>query len=168
VAVINGVYAARFKSWIGGQGLSKNITWSNIRSYNVSFPIFVTQTYFNQGSSQTQLETGGVVGRPNNSTVVMKYFTWVNFTGTINTFSPGDGSCVTDPCWYNADLPDLKHTEAIIVGCNTNSSCSNFVTKNIELFPQDMEAPTVVCFNATAALNPKLGFDCRNATFIPM
>jgi hypothetical protein len=98
----------------------------------------------------------------------MKDFTWTNFTGTINTFRPGDGNCVTDPCWYNAGLPDLKHTEAIIVECNTNSSCSNFVTKNIELFPQDMEAPTVVCFNAMAALNPKLGFDCRNGTFIPM
>jgi Glycosyl hydrolases family 28 len=168
VTVINGVYAARFKSWVGGQGLAQNITWSNIRSYNVSFPIFVTQTYFNQGSSQTQLENGAVVGRPNNATVVMKDFTWANFTGTINTFRPGDGSCVTDPCWYNVGLPNLKHTEAIIVECNTNSSCSNFVTKNIELFPQDMAVPTVVCFNATAALNPNLGFDCRNGTFLPM
>ncbi|KAH8773217.1 pectin lyase fold/virulence factor [Hyaloscypha finlandica] len=168
VAVINGVYAARFKSWIGGQGLAKNITWSNSRSYNVSFLIFVTQMYFNQGSSQIYLENGTVVGRSNNSTVVMKDFTWTNFTGTINTFRPGDGSCVPDPCWYNAGLPDLKHTEAIIVECNTNSSCTNFVTKNIELFPQDMEDPTVVCFNAMAALNPKLGFDCRNGTFILM
>jgi hypothetical protein len=57
----------------------------------------------------------------------------------------------------------LKHTEAIIVERNTNSSCSNFVTKNIKLFPQNMEAPTVVCFNATAALNPKLEFDCSNS-----
>jgi hypothetical protein len=83
VAVINGVYAARFKSWIGGQALAKNITWSNIRSYNVSFPTFVTQTYFNQGSSQTQLENGAVGGRPNNSTVVMKDFTWANFTARL-------------------------------------------------------------------------------------
>jgi polygalacturonase len=168
VTVINGVYAARFKSWIGGQGLAKNITWSNIRTYNVTFPIFVTQTYFNQGSSQTQLENGATSGRPNNATVVMEHFTWANFTGTINTFNPGDGSCVTDPCWYNVGLPDLKHTEAVIVECNTNSSCSNFVTENIELFPQNMEAPTVVCFNATAALNPKLGFSCKNGTLIPM
>ncbi|KAE9378302.1 glycoside hydrolase family 28 protein [Stipitochalara longipes BDJ] len=168
VTVINGVYASRFKSWIGGQGLAKNITWSNIRTYNVTFPIFVTQTYFNQGSSQTQLESGAVVGRPNNATVVMEDFTWANFTGTINTFSPGDGSCVTDPCWYNVGLPDLQHTEAIIVECSTNSSCSNFVTENVEVFPQDMSAPTVVCFNATAALNPKLGFDCSNGTFIPV
>lgn len=94
--VINAVYAARFKSWVGGQGIATNVTWSNIRVYNVTFPIFVTQTYTNQGSAQTQLENGAVVGRPNNSSVVMKNFKWENFTGTINTFNPGDGSCVTD------------------------------------------------------------------------
>ena len=96
VTVINAVYAARFKSWEGGQGLAKNITWSNIRTYNVTFPIFVTQTYINQGSAQTQLENGTTTSRPNNSTVVMQDFTWANFTGTINAFKPGDGSCVTD------------------------------------------------------------------------
>lgn len=96
VTVINAVYAARFKSWIGGQGLAQNVSWTNIRSYNVSFPIFITQSYFNQGSAQTQIENGTTTGRPNNSSVVMKNFRWENFTGTINSFQPGDGSCVTD------------------------------------------------------------------------
>jgi hypothetical protein len=71
------------------QGLAKNVTWSNIRTYNVTFPIFVTQTYFNQGS-------GSASERPNNSSVDMQDFTWENFAGTINTFNPGDGSCVTN------------------------------------------------------------------------
>lgn len=167
ITVVNAVYAARFKSWVGGQGLAKNITWSNIRTYNVTFPIFVTQTYINQGSAQTQLENGTVVGRPNNSTVNMEDFTWTNFVGTINTFSPGDGSCVTDPCWYNVGLPALSHTEAIILECNTNVSCSNFEMSNIQLYPQSLAAPTVICMNATAALNPKLGFACKNGTFVP-
>ena len=83
---MNGVYASRFKSWIGGQGLAQNITWSNIRVYNVTFPIFVTQTYINQGGSQTQLEDGSVGDRPNNSTVNMHNFTWANFTGTCCLF----------------------------------------------------------------------------------
>ena len=96
ITVISAVYAARFKSWIGGQGLAKNISWTNMRVYNVTFPIFVTQTYFNQGSSQTQIGNGAVEDRPNNATVDMTDFTWANFTGTINTFQPGDGSCVTD------------------------------------------------------------------------
>lgn len=53
VTVIDAVYASRFKSWMGGRGIAKNITWKNIRVYNVNFPIFVTQSYSNQGSSQT-------------------------------------------------------------------------------------------------------------------
>lgn len=32
ITVVNGVYGARFKSWEGGQGLAKNVTWSNIRT----------------------------------------------------------------------------------------------------------------------------------------
>jgi hypothetical protein len=133
----------------------------------VTFPIFVTQTYINQGSSQTQLENGEVVGRPNNSSVNMQDFTWANFTGTINTFKPGDGSCASDPCWYNVGLPDLTHTEAVIIECNTNSSCQNFALENVQIFPQSLEAPTVVFLNATAELNPKLGFACANGTFVP-
>lgn len=168
VTVINAVYAARFKSWIGGQGLAKNVTWSNIRTHNVTFPIFVTQTYYNQGSNQTQLENGETIGRPNNSTVQMSDFRWENFTGSINTFRPGDGSCVTDPCWYDAGLPNLNHTEAMIMECNTNSSCRNFATKDIHVFSQREEATTVICLNATAKLNPSLGFDCRNGTYIPL
>ncbi|KAF2097651.1 pectin lyase-like protein [Rhizodiscina lignyota] len=165
ITVVNGVYASRFKSWEGGQGLAKNVTWSNIRAYNVTFPIFVTQTYLNQGSNQTQLENGATSGRPNNATVNMEDFTWANFTGTINTFMPGDGSCVSDPCWYNVGLPNLQHTEAIIIECNTNVSCKSFVLENIELIPQSLDAPTMVCINATSSLNPGLGVDCVNGTY---
>lgn len=167
ITVINAVYAARFKSWLGGQGLARNISWSNIRVYNVSFPIFVTQTYINQGSTQTQLENGATAARPNNATVVMEDFSWSNFTGTINTFQHGDRSCVTDPCWYDVGLPGLRWTEAVIIECNTNVSCRNFALSNIQVFPQSMAAPTVVCMNATASLNPHLGFYCANGTFVP-
>ncbi|KAK4938273.1 hypothetical protein LTR10_021252 [Elasticomyces elasticus] len=168
ITVISAVYASRFKSWIGGEGLAKNITWSNLRVYNVTFPIFVTQTYVNQGSPQTQLQNGTTTGRPNNSTVNMQGFTWANITGTINSFNPGDGSCVSDPCWYNVGLPNLSQTEAIIVECNTNSSCKDFVFDNIQVFPETMQAATVICMNATAALNPDLGFKCDNGTYVPL
>ena len=75
ITVVNAVYASRFKSWVGGQGLAKNISWTNMRVYNVTFPIFVTQTYINQGGSQTQSGNGGVEGRKNNATVNMEDFT---------------------------------------------------------------------------------------------
>ena len=186
VTVIDAVYASRFKSWEGGQGLASNISWTNIRVYNVTFPIFVTQTYLNQGSKQTQSGNGATQGRPNNATVNMENLTWANFTGTINTFKPGDGSCasnvsiaallhrgcgyaddVTQPCWYNVGLPNLTHTETTIVECNTAESCKDFTFKNIDVVPQTLARPKVICFNATAELNPKLGFDCANGTYIP-
>ncbi|KAF2150209.1 glycoside hydrolase family 28 protein [Myriangium duriaei CBS 260.36] len=165
---VNSLYGARFKSWIGGQGLAKNVTWSNIRLYNVTQPILVTQTYTNQGSNQTQLTPGQVTGRPNNSSVLMQDFNFINFTGSINSYQPGDGSCVTDPCWYDTGLTQLDGTQAVIVECNTNSSCKNFRFENIQVWPQKDEPASVVCINATAALNPKLGFDCRNGTFVPL
>ncbi|ROW07294.1 hypothetical protein VMCG_03698 [Cytospora schulzeri] len=160
ITVVNGVYAARFKSWLGGQGLVKNITWSNVKVYNVTFPIYVTQTYYNQDSA--------LIGVATNQSVQMADFTWEDFTGTINSFSPGDGSCVSDPCWYNVGLPNLQHTESIIIECSTTASCQNFVLKNIEVFPQTLEPPTIICIDATESLNPDLGTYCRNGTFIPL
>lgn len=59
------------------------------------------------------------------------------------------------------------HTEAVVVECNTEQSCKNFEFTNIEVFPQSLDVPSVVCINATAALNPNLGFDCANGTFVP-
>ncbi|KAJ6157760.1 exopolygalacturonase C [Penicillium chermesinum] len=141
VTAINALYGARFKSWIGGQGLAKNITWSNMRMYNVTFPVFVTQTYSNQGSSQTQLVNGAVTGRVNNASVMMEDFTWSGFTGQPTPTSP------------EMDLAYPSHVE-----CNTNSSCKGFQTKDIHIIPQSVSPATVICMNATAALNPKLGF----------
>ncbi|KAE8382845.1 putative exopolygalacturonase C [Aspergillus bertholletiae] len=157
VTVVDALYAARFKSWTGGQGLVKNVTWKNIRVYNVTFPIFVTQSYYDQSVSRD--------GASAESSVMMEDFTWEDFSGSINSYQPGDGSCATDPCWYNAGLPNLKHTEAVIIECNTDKSCKNFATKNIQLYPQALEPASVICMKATAELNPNLGFSCGNGTF---
>ncbi|KAF2433893.1 putative exopolygalacturonase C [Tothia fuscella] len=157
ITVKDSIYAARFKSWVGGYGLAKNITWSNIRVENVSMPIFVTQTYYNQATSIAQLD--------GNSSVQMEDFTWTNFTGTINSLNPGDGSCVSEPCWYNTGLADLKHTEAVIIECSSERSCKNFALKGIDMRPQGMDPASVICMKAMAASNPKLGFECKNGTF---
>jgi polygalacturonase len=42
VIVNNSLYAARFKSWTGGNGLAKNITWENISFNDVMFPVNVS------------------------------------------------------------------------------------------------------------------------------
>ena len=52
--------------------------------------------------------------------------------------------------------------------CNTNTSCKNFAVSNIDVFPQSLDASTVICLNASAELNPSLGFDCANGTYIPL
>ncbi|RAL02892.1 putative extracellular exo-polygalacturonase [Aspergillus ibericus CBS 121593] len=161
VTVIDGLYAARFKSWSGGQGLVKNVTWNNIRVYNVTFPIYVTQSYTDQGASSSSTVNAS-------SAVMMEDFTWSDFSGSINTYQPGDGSCVSDPCWYNVGLPNLKHTEALILECHTTQSCSDFVTANLQLYPQSLEPASVICMDATAALNAELGFECRNGTYDPL
>jgi len=70
-------------------------------------------------------------------------------------------------CWYNVGLPDLTHKEAVIIECNTNSSCRNFALQNIQLFPQDGSSPLAICLNCTAANNPRLGFAGVNGTFVP-
>ena len=161
VTVATGLYAARFKSWSGGQGLAQNITWSNIRAYNVSFPIFVTQVYYNQASGSSP-GTGANVTQAVN----MNDFTWANFTGTINSYQSGDTSCVSDPCWYDIGLPDnLNHTEAIIIQCATDSSCQNFSIENIQLFPQSAAPPTQICQGVGAKTNPALGMKCADETW---
>jgi hypothetical protein len=155
-----------------------------MRIHNVTFPVFITQTYIDQGNS-------GTAERPNNSSVELKNFTFANITGDINSDNPGDGSCRTNvssthrptlptrrgrthltilpkkqPCWYNQGLNPTQ-TESLILQCNTDTSCSGFETHNINVYPQKLEAPSVICFNIEADLNPNLGFDCANGTYVP-
>lgn len=33
----------RFKSWVGGQGITEDVVWKNIRLYNVTYPALITQ-----------------------------------------------------------------------------------------------------------------------------
>jgi hypothetical protein len=97
----------------------------------------------------------------------MEDFKFINFTGTLNSINPGDGTCVTDPCWYDVGLLERNKTESIIVECSNSTSCKNFEFDNIDVFPENMQAPTVICMNATKALNPNLGFECTNGSYIP-
>jgi len=176
VTIINDFYGARFKSWQGDSGKQIFIDQVFISSRTQhrprqerdleqyprlqhDLPIFVTQSYFNQAN--------GAAVRPNNASVIMQDFTWANFTGTINQSQPSDGSCASNPCWYNLGLPNLAHTEAVIVECNTDSSCQNFALRNIEFSPPVTTPPTAICVNCTAANNPRLGFSGVSGYSVP-
>ena len=123
-----------------------------------------------QGSAQTQngagAQNGGntTQGGNNNSTVVMNGFTYRNWKGTINTYQPGDGSCVTNPCWYG--VPGADGTQAVVVGCTNSTSCQNYQFEQIEIVPQSDAVPKINCTNLGSALNPNLGLICQNGTFI--
>jgi len=137
----------------------QNVTWSNIRVTNVTFPIFVTQTYQNQAA--------GTQARPDNGqAVMMRDFTWSNFSGTINELNPGDGSCVK-PCWYYDGLTGLRHNEAVVFQCATGQSCQNFAVESVKLRAQKQEGTSVICKNVVKEMNPRLGFECRDGLFSP-
>lgn len=55
----------------------------------------------------------------------------------------------------------------MIISCNTLESCSGFKTSGINIYPQKEEETSVVCINVGADLNPGLGFDCANGTYVP-
>ncbi|TFK47002.1 pectin lyase-like protein [Heliocybe sulcata] len=150
----NTLYGARFKSWVGGVGLAKNVTYRNIGVRNVSFPLYLTQSYVDQ-------ESPGAA-RVDNASVIMQDFTYDNFYGDINTFHPGDASCVSDPCWYYEEGAD--GTQAAILRCNPGT-CQNFTLSNIHLRTQSGVPATLLCNNPPVD-SPDVGFICQNGTFI--
>ncbi|EPQ58845.1 pectin lyase-like protein, partial [Gloeophyllum trabeum ATCC 11539] len=152
----NTLYGARFKSWVGGTGLARNVTYRNIGVRNVSFPLYLTQSYVDQ-------EYPGAP-RVNNASVIMQDFTYDNFYGDINTFHPGDGSCISDPCWYVLYSEGADGTQAAILRCNAGA-CQNFTLSNIHLRTQSGVPATLLCNNPPID-SPDPGFVCRNGTFV--
>ncbi|KZO91806.1 glycoside hydrolase family 28 protein [Calocera viscosa TUFC12733] len=151
----NTLYGARFKSWEGGTGLARNVTYRNIGLQNVTFPLYITQSYVDQN------DPGGQ--RFDNASVVMQEFTYDNFWGSINTYHPGDGSCVSDPCWYYE--PGADGTQAILFRCNPGA-CQNFNVSNINIRPQSGVPATIICNNPPVNSSHP-GYACINGTFIP-
>ncbi|KAI0079551.1 pectin lyase-like protein [Panus rudis PR-1116 ss-1] len=156
VVVKDSLYAARFKSWTGGNGLASNITWKNINFINVPFPIYITQNYWDQG-----------VGPKPNATSVnnthIANFRFENFFGTIND-KPGyvEGSCVTDPCWYF--VPGATGKEVAIFDLYPDTA-SNIVAKDIFAVTETGSPVRVMCNSTT--ISTDVGFKCWNGPFIP-
>jgi hypothetical protein len=100
----------------------------------------------------------------------MRTFRWRNFSGTINSLHPGDGSCV-GKCWYYDGLPKgLRHTEAVVMQCaiggdGPGASCQGFELSNINLRPEAGAKASAVCENVGRAGNPRLGIVCTSGEF---
>ncbi|KLO20092.1 pectin lyase-like protein [Schizopora paradoxa] len=155
VIMNNTLYAARFKSWTGGNGFAKNITWKDIAFSNVPFPIYVTQNYWDQ-------EDGP---RPNSSSTNNTHVEDVlfqNFVGTIEDKPFIEGSCVTDPCWYA--VPGATGKEVIIFDLYPGTA-TNIVAKDIFSATETGARVAVMC-NSTA-ISGDVGFVCQDGPYIP-
>ncbi|KAI0778872.1 pectin lyase fold/virulence factor [Trametes elegans] len=156
VVMKNSLYAARFKSWTGGNGLARNVTWRNIAFDNVMFPIYVTQNYWDQDLG----------ARPNASSINNTHiqdFLLENFAGTIND-KPGhvEGSCVSDPCWYAVEGATGKEVAILDLYPNT---ATNIAVRRVRATTETGDAVRVMC-NASA-ITSEVGFRCWNGLFLP-
>ncbi|KAG0697728.1 glycoside hydrolase family 28 protein [Suillus ampliporus] len=150
------LYAARFKSWTGGNGAAINITWKNITFIDVVFPIYVTQNYWDQ--------SGGA--RPDSSSVNethIENFLFENFAGVIND-TPGyvEGSCVTDPCWYYVSGATGK--EVVIFDLYPDTT-TNIVVKNLVASTLTGASVSAMCNSST--ISSDVGFKCWDGPYVP-
>uniref|UniRef100_K3XPM6 Polygalacturonase n=1 Tax=Setaria italica TaxID=4555 RepID=K3XPM6_SETIT len=60
INVQNALYAVRIKTWQGGVGSVRNITFSNVRVANVATPIAIDQFYCDRGGARCANRTGAV------------------------------------------------------------------------------------------------------------
>ncbi|KAG6827103.1 hypothetical protein H0H92_013215 [Tricholoma furcatifolium] len=159
VLMKNTLYGARFKSWTGGNGIAKNITWKNIALSNVRMPIYVTQNYWDQEDGPDP-NTGN--GAAVNNTHIQD-FLFQNFVGTIND-DPNyfEGSCVSDPCWYY--VANATGREVVIFDLYPNTT-SNIVAQDLFTVTDDLRPVAVMC-NPDTVTND-VGFKCWDGNYIP-
>ncbi|CAE6434491.1 unnamed protein product [Rhizoctonia solani] len=156
VVMKNHLYGARFKSWTGGNGIAKNVTWRNIVLENVPFPIYVTQNYWDQN-----LGPKPTTDSPNNTHIEDMLFD--NFSGTQLDTPYVEGSCVSDPCWYSVANATGKE---IVIFDLYHSTTRNIVAKRISgLRTINNAKPAVMC--DPTAIDNDVGFVCQNGPYVP-
>ncbi|KJA19224.1 glycoside hydrolase family 28 protein [Hypholoma sublateritium FD-334 SS-4] len=158
IVMNNTLYAARFKSWTGGNGLARNITWKDITFYDVPFPIYITQNYWDQETGPQPNVTGSV-----NNTHIQD-FLFENFVGTIKDVPYVEGSCVSDPCWSAMYfVPGATGKEVAIFDFYAGTAV-NVIAKNI-FATTETHAPVTVMCNSTT-ISTDVGFKCWDGPFI--
>jgi len=157
----NSLYATRFKSSLNALGNVSDVHWQNIYVLNATFPIFATSVYFDQNTNRGMVP--GVY--PANSTAThIQNFSWTNVFGTINDMYPGDGSCVTNPCWYA--VSGVTNTAGVTFQL-LNNTATDVELKNINLLPIDGKGVSDTYCNPSAFVDGTegLGFVCANGPY---
>ncbi|KAK7052027.1 glycoside hydrolase family 28 protein [Favolaschia claudopus] len=158
VLMKSGLYGARFKSWTGGPGLTRNVTWRNVRFIDTVFPIYVTQNYFDQETSTRPVIPANP--DPNNATHIQD-FVFENFSGSIRDVGPQEGSCISDPCWFF--VANATGREVVIFDLYPGTAM-NITTKNIFAKTESGGEVDVMC-NPEDIMND-VGFKCQDGRFI--
>ncbi|CDZ96603.1 Pectin lyase fold/virulence factor [Phaffia rhodozyma] len=138
VKIEKSAYGARFKSWVGGRGYAKNITWENIEARQVIQPIFITTSYYDQ-------QVGPPTDPGNSSTEIID-FTFKNFWGDIDSFAPklSDATCVTDPCWNYVEGAD--GSQVVILDLDKYKLVSGLTFENVGNFvATNRKTTSVIC-----------------------
>ncbi|PPQ93425.1 hypothetical protein CVT25_004497 [Psilocybe cyanescens] len=144
----NTLYGARFKSWTGGNGLARNITWKNIAFDGVPFPIYVTQNYWDQGVGPKPNTTSA------NNTHIQD-FLFQSFVGVVKEFVSE-----TVPAYF---VPGATGKEVAIFDLYPDTAV-NVVAKDI-LATTETGSPVAVMCNSTT-ISTDVGFKCWNGPFI--
>ncbi|KAJ7511789.1 pectin lyase fold/virulence factor [Mycena galericulata] len=149
------LYGARFKSWTGGNGIARNVTWKDITFLDVPFPIYVTQNYWDQEDGPQPPASSTL-----NNTHIAD-FLFQNFAGVIRDVPFVEGSCVTDPCWYF--VPNATGREVVILDLYPGTA-TDVLAKDIFATTETGREMDVMC-NATTVSND-VGFKCWDGPFI--
>ncbi|KAJ7830753.1 glycoside hydrolase family 28 protein [Mycena olivaceomarginata] len=112
----SGLYGARFKSFTGGPGLTRNVTYRNIRFVDTVFPIYVTQNYFDQERGTRPVIPANP--DPDNATHIEDFL----------DIGPKEGSCISNPCWFF--VANATGREVVILDLYPGTA-TNVRTKNI-------------------------------------
>ncbi|XP_026387280.1 polygalacturonase At1g48100-like isoform X2 [Papaver somniferum] len=109
----NTMYGARIKSWQGGMGLVKNVTFSNIQVSNVSTPIMIDQYYCDKQKCKNQTEAVAITG--------------VTFNQIVGTYAsqPLHLACSDGVPCRNVDLIDIQLKPSLVSGGFHQALCWN-------------------------------------------
>lgn len=95
IIVYYSVMGTRFKGVVGTTCDITGVTWRNMGIFNVSYPIHFITDYVDQ-------EVGPPPDANYSLAAYANSFTWENIVAKTSS-TLGDGSCITDPCWYYTD-----------------------------------------------------------------
>ncbi|KUJ10523.1 pectin lyase-like protein [Mollisia scopiformis] len=149
--IYDSLMGARFKGVLGTTCNMTNVTWRNFEMRNVSYPIHFTETYQDQEKP--------VTGAATRIAAFTKGFTWENITGTTADVI-GDGSCVTDPCWY-ASL-DQNPDKGLYLLCQDHAHCQDFHFSGIDLRTSSGKPASEECTGLNGITG--MGITCTNST----